>query len=106
MKRLLLLLLTLCLLTGCVGKTVVQNDPAVPNTNTDTPPSAETAVKTGLALLTTISKSMNATPDSKGSARTDTTVVAVTVVIILLVSLTVALTLASEELRRRLLLSL
>ena len=81
MKRLLLLLLTLCLLTGCVGncvgKTVVQNDPAAPNT--DTNQSAETAVKTGLALLTTISKSMNATPDSKGSARTDTTVVAVTV---------------------------
>ena len=77
MKRLLLLLLTLCLLTGCVGKTVVQNDPAVPNTDTNQPD--ETAVKTGLALLTTISKSMNATPDSKGSARTDTTVVAVTV---------------------------
>ena len=81
MKRLLLLLLTLCLLTGCVGKTVVQNDPTVPNPNpdTNTPQPAETAVKTGLALLTTISKSMNATPDSKGSARTDTTVVAVTV---------------------------
>ncbi len=77
MKKLLLPLLLAVLLTGCTGTPVVQNGDTTPNTDLSTTP--EDSVKTGLAMVTTVSKSMNATLDSSGSARTDVTLVALTV---------------------------
>lgn len=74
-KLLLLLLLSAALLCGCTGKIVV--DTGTPDI--DRPASQDDSVKTGLALITTVSKSMHATPDSSGSARTDVTMVALTV---------------------------
>ena len=91
MKRMLALLLTLTLalglLAGC-GTTVVVAVPA-PTPEAETPtPSPETPpatvpggvpVKTGLALLTSVSSSKDATADADGLAQADITVVAVTV---------------------------
>ena len=91
MKRMLALLLTLTLalglLAGC-GTTVVVAVPAptpeaeTPTPSPETPPAAVPGgipVKTGLALLTSVSSSKDATADADGLAQADITVVAVTV---------------------------
>lgn len=91
MKRMLALLLTLTLalglLAGC-GTTVVVAVPAptpeaeTPTHSPETPPVAVPGgvpVKTGLALLTSVSSSKDATADADGLAQADITVVAVTV---------------------------
>ena len=91
MKRMLALLLTLTLalglLAGC-GTTVVVAVPAptpeaeTPTPSPETPPVAVPGgvpVKTGLALLTSVSSSKDATADADGLAQADITVVAVTV---------------------------
>lgn len=78
MKRLWITLLLL-LLTGCVGsevqETVQQSQGQVnePVVNT-----AAKEVKTGLAVVGNIAKSMNATPDFPGAAHTEVTFVALT----------------------------
>lgn len=88
MKRTLLslsaLLLCLCLLCGCSGTTVVINDCQCPqNGTTPTPdtnntPASGTA-KTGLAVVTTVADSTNATADKSGEVKFDVTIAAVTV---------------------------
>ena len=93
MKRKLFMILTgllaLSLLVGCAGPIVVVEQPqtAAPSA---TPaegvsaqesenPVAEGELKTGLAILTNISKSASATAETNGKAEYDVTVVAVTV---------------------------
>lgn len=86
MKRVLLLLLCLTLLTGCGATTVVlpapQDESPPPADQTVQPqPEQNTAqpVKLGLAVLANVAQSMNATADSHGYGRTDVTLVALTV---------------------------
>ena len=91
MKRMIALFLTLALLaglTGCAGTTVVVGNCTCPPeahgpveaptaAPDDLPP--EGMLKTGLAILPSISKSASATADANGKADFDVTVVAVTV---------------------------
>ena len=93
MKKSMALILTIALvmmlLAGCTGTTVVIGECTSPpdsHTNTpveDTPvadvPVTEGAVKTGLAVVTSISDSTSATAEAAGAAKYDITVVAVTV---------------------------
>lgn len=68
-------LLVLVLLAGCAGPIVVVEQPK----QTEPAPLADGALKTGLAILPAISKSVSATADINGKAEYDVTVVAVTV---------------------------
>ena len=95
MKRKLLMilisLLVLSLLAGCAGPIVVVQQPdvtqpaATPTEGVPAPtekseePVAKGELKTGLAILTNISKSAAATAEANGKAEYDVTVVAVTV---------------------------
>ena len=95
MKRKLLMILTsllvLSLLAGCAGPIVVVQQPdvtqpaATPTEGVPAPtekseePVAAGELKTGLAILTNISKSAAATAETNGKAEYDVTVVAVTV---------------------------
>ena len=84
------LVLVVCLLAGCAGTTVVYYSdctcpvdahaqaPAVPQ-NTEPPVVAEGAVKTGLAIVTTVRDSVSASADAEGEAKYDVTVAAVNV---------------------------
>ena len=78
MKRKVLTILTsiliLALLAGCAGPIVVVQQPAEPEQIL-----SEGALKTGLAILPNVSKSVSATADANGKAEYDVTVVAVTV---------------------------
>ncbi|MBQ3532771.1 MAG: hypothetical protein IJA51_03605 [Oscillospiraceae bacterium] len=82
MKRLLILLLCLTLLSGCGATTVVlpaPDDSPAEETPSTQPDPHSTPVKLGLAVLAHVSDSMNATADSHGYARTDVTLVALTI---------------------------
>lgn len=87
MKKILALILTIAmvaaLLTGCAGTTVVVGEctcPADSHTVVEaTVPVAEGAVKTGLAVSTSIKDSTSATADAAGVAKYDITLAAVTV---------------------------
>ncbi len=92
MKKLFVLLsflLCLCLLCGCVGTPVIYHidcDCPTSGTNpeTQTPPkpdlpTPEGALKTGLALVTSIADSFAATADKNGESKYDVTMVAVLV---------------------------
>ena len=76
------LLLSLCLLTGCMGTPVVYycDCPAEGGTGsgTETPIVGEGAVKTGLAIVANAAESKSAS-DADGEAKYDVTIVAVTV---------------------------
>ena len=84
------LILVLCLLSGCAGTTVVYysdctcpvdahaQTPAEPQ-NTQPPVVAEGSVKTGLAVVTSVSKSAAAAAEAEGKAEYDVTIAAVTV---------------------------
>ncbi len=90
-------LLCLCLLTGCAGTPVIYHmDCDCPTTATEalaapkpateateapvsTQPSAEGALKTGLALITNIGDSFDASADANGEGKYDVTMVAVLV---------------------------
>lgn len=81
------ILLTLSLLTGCAGTTVVVGNCNCPN-NTQAQPVPTTtgevtpgaaAVKTGLSVSVKISDSTSATAEAGGAAKYDVTIVAVTV---------------------------
>lgn len=78
-------LLVLSLLTGCAGTIVVVEQPRATQPpveqNRETQPVelAEGGLKTGLAILPGISKSVSATAEANGKAEYDVTVVAVTV---------------------------
>lgn len=96
MKKTLALILTIVLavslLAGCTGTTVVvgectcpsettpASDPApVESTPEDTAPVAVSALKTGLAVTTSVSDSASATAEAEGVAKYDITLAAVTV---------------------------
>ena len=86
MKKTLALILTialmLTLLCGCVGTTVVvgECDHETPDTPaTEAPVLSEGAVKTGLAVVTSIADSTSATAEADGAAKYDITLAAVTV---------------------------
>lgn len=91
MKKMISLFLTIALLTslaGCAGTTVVVGNCTCPpeaHEPVETPTAApddlppEGMLKTGLAILPSISKSTSATADANGKADFDVTVVAVTV---------------------------
>jgi len=87
MKRLLISLFTVIfLLSGCGATTVVlsppqdETEPPVDQTDQNAPEQDGTQpVKLGLAVLANVAQSMNATADSHGYARTDVTMVALTV---------------------------
>ena len=78
-------LLVLSLLTGCAGTIVVVEQPQATqppveqNQATQPVELAEGGLKTGLAILPGISKSVSATAEANGKAEYDVTVVAVTV---------------------------
>lgn len=82
-------LLVMSLLAGCTGTTVVINECTCPcvdaptETVTPTPeatlPVTEGAVKTGLAVFTSVSDSTSATADAAGAVKYDITIAAVTV---------------------------
>jgi hypothetical protein len=69
------------LLAGCVGTTVVINDCTCPSGggNGTTKPAGDGALKTGLAVTTTVADSTSATADQEGAVKFDVTVAAVTV---------------------------
>ena len=84
------LVLTACLLVGCAGTPVVyyadctcptneQSTPVVDTTPNDSPVTTEGALKTGLAISTSVKDSKNAAADAEGEAKYDVTVVAVLV---------------------------
>lgn len=92
--RLLVILLALCLLAGCTGTPVVYysdcdcpdsthatvpDSPAPQQPATESAPTDSNALKTGLAILTGISKSTSAEGETAGEANYDITLVAVTV---------------------------
>ena len=91
MKKLLALVLVLAMslfaFAGCtketpVAETPAPEKPAVETPATDKPaeePSADNAVKTGLAVLTTVGKSKDATADAEGLGQSDSVAIAVTV---------------------------
>ncbi len=87
MKKLIAFFLIVSLLaamTGCAGVTVVVGNctcPAVDqnNTPTTTPVPAQGALKTGLAIVTSLADSKSAEGEAGGLAKYDVTVVAVTV---------------------------
>lgn len=82
MKKIIALIMTLAIatiiLTGCGGST--QNPPPIPGTtgNTTTETTTGSALKTGLAVISSIEKSTDAA-EKEGLAQVDSTVVAVTV---------------------------
>ncbi len=83
MKKLTIILcltLMLSLLAGCAGTTVVYTNCTCPpaSHNVQPQPTPEGAVKTGLAIVTTL-KGGNATADAAGKVEYDVTLVAVTV---------------------------
>lgn len=75
------------ILTGCAGTPVVvcnHNDASTPaestgSVETQGTPVGDTEVKTGLAIMTSVSDSVSATPEKPGEAKYDVTLVAVTV---------------------------
>ncbi len=85
MKKLIALILTFTLLislSGCVGTTVVIGECTCPEGSHTAPEPivpAEGALKTGLSVSVKISDSVSATADSKGAAKYDITLAAVTV---------------------------
>ena len=89
MTLLLAVALVMMLLAGCTGTTVVIGEcTCPPDSHSNTPvvdvpavdsPVAEGAVKTGLAVVTSISDSTSATADASGAAKYDITIAAVTV---------------------------
>ena len=89
MTLLLAVALVMMLLAGCTGTTVVIGEcTCPPDSHSNTPvvdipavdsPVAEGAVKTGLAVVTSISDSTPATADASGAAKYDITIAAVTV---------------------------
>ena len=91
MKKSIALVLTIVLavslLAGCTGTTVVigectcpaETTPAATATTPVETPAAEGAIKTGLAVVTTIADSTSATADADGVAKYDITLAAVTV---------------------------
>ncbi len=77
------LTLVLAMFSGCTGTTVVYS-PTIVNTESTAPVEStkapvEGAVKTGLAIIPTISESTSATADAEGEAKYDVTAIAVTV---------------------------
>ncbi len=85
---LLALVLVAAMLAGCAGTPVVYNctcptagetAPAAPETTQPALPAPEGALKTGLALVTSVSDSTSATADAAGQAKYDVTMVAVLV---------------------------
>lgn len=91
MKKLLALLLVLTMslvaFVGCAkeqpaAETPAAEEPAAEEPATEEPaeePSADNAVKTGLAVVTSVEKSKDATADAEGLGQSDSVVVAVTV---------------------------
>ncbi len=85
MKRLLALLsalLSLCLLTGCIGTPVIYHEDCDCPTDGATSPDEsmpEDGLKTGLALVASAKDSVSATADTAGMGKYDVTLVAVTV---------------------------
>ena len=81
----LVIALVMALLAGCTGTTVVVGECTCPTESNDTPAenvpvaSVEGAVKTGLAVSTTVAESTSATADADGNAKYDITLAAVTV---------------------------
>ena len=86
------LVLVVCLMAGCAGTTVVyysnctcpvDSHVQAPATeapeNTEAPIVAEGAVKTGLAIVTSVAKSAAATAEAEGQADYDVTIAAVNV---------------------------
>ena len=85
------LALVVCMLAGCAGTTVVYysdctcpvgshvQTPATEAPATEPPVVAEGAVKTGLAVVTTVRDSVSASADAEGEAKYDVTVAAVNV---------------------------
>ena len=81
------LTLLLAMMTGCSRQTVVvaSPDPSAAPVESNTPaeptpaPAEGTAVKTGLSMVTSVSKSKDATAESNGTAQSDISLVAVTV---------------------------
>ena len=83
MKKILALILTIAmavaLFTGCAGTTVVIGECTCPPESHTAAPAVEGALKTGLAVSTSISKSVSATAEAAGAAEYDVTLAAVTV---------------------------
>ena len=83
MKKILALILTIAmavaLFTGCAGTTVVIGECTCPPESHTAAPAVEGALKTGLAVSTSISKSVSATAEAAGGAEYDVTLAAVTV---------------------------
>ena len=91
MKRLFALLsvvLSLCMLCGCMGTPVIYHENCdcpttgttpTNDTPTDTTPAGEGALKTGFVLLTDVSDSSSATAEKNGEGKYDVTMVAVLV---------------------------
>ena len=85
------LFLAICLLTGCAGSPVIYytdctcpadshaQTPAPQPQNTQPPVVSEGAVKTGLAIVTSVGESTSATADAQGLAKYDVTIAAVNV---------------------------
>jgi hypothetical protein len=85
------LTLVVCMLAGCAGTTVVYysdctcpagsqvQTPATEAPATEPPVVAEGAVKTGLAIVTTVRDSVSASADAEGEAKYDVTIAAVNV---------------------------
>lgn len=92
MKKLLVLLLVLTMslfvFVGCSSEKPVSETPATETPATETPeaetpatetPATDDSVKTGIAVISSIGKSADATTDKEGLAQVDSVVVAVTV---------------------------
>jgi hypothetical protein len=87
MKKLLALLLVLTMslfaFVGCTQEQPVVEEPVVEEPTTEEPtteePAAEGAVKTGLAVVTSVEKSKDAAADAEGLGQSDSVIVAVTV---------------------------
>ena len=85
MKKYLALILAVgLLLTGCMGTPVVIQDCTCPDSGAATEPvtqpiAGDTAVKTGLAVITTATDSTSATAEAPGAVKLDSTLVGVTV---------------------------
>ena len=85
MKKILALILTIAmtavLFTGCTGTTVVIGECTCPVEHEETQPApeAEGALKTGLAVSTSIKDTVSATAEANGAAKYDVTLAAVTV---------------------------
>lgn len=83
MKKILVLLLVLTMsvfiFVGCSQEPATPETPSVPETPETPETPSDDAVKTGLAVITSIEKSVDATAEKDGTGQSDSVVVAVTV---------------------------